>query len=51
MGEPQRFDLCEFGIFRESWQDATQTIQSFVQHVHSISLSVVRFHSPMFLQM
>lgn len=43
-------DLRQFGIFRESRKSASQPLQSLIQHVHTVPLSVVSLQTPVTFQ-
>lgn len=42
VSEAQGLDLGQFGVLGQSRQDASQRVQSRVQVVHAVALSVVR---------
>lgn len=44
VSEAQGLDLGQLGVLGQSWQDASQRVQSRVQIVHAVALSVVRLH-------
>lgn len=46
--EPERFDFRQLRVHRIRGQNAPETVQSFVQHVHPIPFPVVGLHAPVF---
>lgn len=45
VGEAKGLDLGEFGVVRSGGEDGAESVECVVEHVHTVTLTVVGFHS------